>query len=48
VERRVLIRVEAYGWNCPQHITRRLSEAEVERMPGPLIEENTALKARLP
>lgn len=29
VERGVLIRVEAYEWNCPQHITPRYSEAEL-------------------
>jgi hypothetical protein len=28
VERAVLITVEAYDWNCPQHITPRYTEAE--------------------
>jgi len=28
VERGFLIRVEAFDWNCPQHITRRFTEAE--------------------
>lgn len=28
VERLVLIRVEAFDWNCPRHIPRRLTDAE--------------------
>jgi uncharacterized protein len=28
VERGVIIRVEGYDWNCPQHITPRFTEAE--------------------
>jgi predicted pyridoxine 5'-phosphate oxidase superfamily flavin-nucleotide-binding protein len=30
VERVVVIDVEAFDWNCPQHITRRYTEAEFE------------------
>jgi predicted pyridoxine 5'-phosphate oxidase superfamily flavin-nucleotide-binding protein len=30
VERAVLVRVEAFDWNCPQHITPRWSRAELE------------------
>ena len=30
IERAVLITVAAYDWNCPQHITRRFTEAEIE------------------
>ncbi len=29
VERGILIKVEAWDWNCPQHITPRYSEAEI-------------------
>jgi len=32
VERLVLIAVEAFDWNCPQHITPRLTQAELERL----------------
>jgi len=32
VERVVLIDVEAFDWNCPQHITRRYTEPEFARM----------------
>lgn len=30
VERAVLIAVEAFDWNCPQHITPRYSAAEID------------------
>ena len=30
IERAVVITVEAFDWNCPQHITPRYTEAEVE------------------
>lgn len=29
VERAVVIHIEAYDWNCPQHITPRWTEAEI-------------------
>jgi uncharacterized protein len=47
VERAIVLNIEAFDWNCPQHITRRFSEAEVERMIALLLEENRALKAQL-
>jgi len=31
VERLVLIGVEAFDWNCPQHITPRFTLAELQR-----------------
>ena len=30
VERAVLVTVEAFDWNCPQHITPRFTAAELE------------------
>jgi predicted pyridoxine 5'-phosphate oxidase superfamily flavin-nucleotide-binding protein len=37
VERAVVITVEAYDWNCPQHITPRYTEAEfAEHFPAPV------------
>jgi len=45
VERGFLIHVEAFDWNCPQHITPRYSAAEVEALMAPLLEENRQLKA---
>ncbi len=47
IERAVVIHVEAYEWNCPQHITRRFTEAEVRETLAPLIAENEQLKSRL-
>lgn len=33
VERVVTIDVEAFDWNCPQHITRRYTELEITALP---------------
>jgi uncharacterized protein len=35
-ERAVLIHVEAYDWNCPQHITPRFTQEELETALGPI------------
>lgn len=47
VERGIVIQVEAYEWNCPQHITPRYSEEEMQAILQPLIEENQRLQALL-
>ncbi|MGX1099380.1 pyridoxamine 5'-phosphate oxidase family protein [Amorphus sp. MBR-141] len=44
VERSVLIAVEAFDWNCPQHITPRFTEAELEAALGPVRDELAALR----
>ena len=44
VERGFLIQVEAFDWNCPQHITPRYTEEQIETLMAPLLEENRALK----
>lgn len=36
VERVVLLHVEAFDWNCPQHITPRFSEEDVREREAPL------------
>lgn len=46
VERGFLIQVEAFDWNCPQHITPRYTESEVEALLSPLRAENQALRQR--
>ncbi|WP_112490619.1 pyridoxamine 5'-phosphate oxidase family protein [Streptomyces bacillaris] len=53
-ERIMLIDVEAYDWNCPQHIQPRFTPAELEEALGPVRErmasleqENARLKERL-
>lgn len=47
VERGIVIQVEAFDWNCPQHITQRFSKAEADARLAALIEENRALKSQL-
>jgi predicted pyridoxine 5'-phosphate oxidase superfamily flavin-nucleotide-binding protein len=39
VERGLVIHVEAFDWNCPQHITPRYSMGELRAMPAPLEED---------
>jgi predicted pyridoxine 5'-phosphate oxidase superfamily flavin-nucleotide-binding protein len=53
-ERAFLLHVEAFDWNCPQHITPRFTTAEIEQAVAPmrarlasLEAENQALRARL-
>jgi len=53
-ERMMVLNIEAYDWNCPQHITPRYSAAEIEEAFAPqrnrmarLEEEVKALKARI-
>lgn len=52
-ERAVLIHIEAYDWNCPQHITPRFTQEELAKSLGPirsrlalLEEENARLRGR--
>jgi predicted pyridoxine 5'-phosphate oxidase superfamily flavin-nucleotide-binding protein len=45
VERVALIRVEAFDWNCPQHITPRFTQEELNQALVPLREEMKSLVA---
>ena len=45
VERAVVIAVEAFDWNCQQHITPRYTLAELEPHVGPLRQQIAALQA---
>ena len=45
VERAVLVAVEAFDWNCPQHITRRFTAAELETHLAPVHHQLAALRA---
>lgn len=47
VERGLIIGIEAFDWNCPQHITPRFSLDEVEQTTRPLRERVAELEARL-
>jgi len=53
-ERMMVLQIEAYDWNCPQHITPRYTAAEIEAALAPQREyfnkleaENKLLKAKL-
>ena len=45
VERVVAVQVVGYDWNCPQHITPRWTEAELEATLAPVSAELAALRA---
>lgn len=54
LERVLRLRLEAFDWNCPQHITPRFTEHEIAEAVRPLRErleklesENAALRARV-
>ncbi|NBD19105.1 2Fe-2S iron-sulfur cluster binding domain-containing protein [Aquabacterium fontiphilum] len=47
VERAVIIHVEGYDWNCPQHITPRFTEQEMAAMQAPLLRRLHDLQAQL-
>jgi hypothetical protein len=42
-----LLRLEAFDWNCPQHITPRFTEEQVTQAVRPLQERLAALEAAL-
>jgi predicted pyridoxine 5'-phosphate oxidase superfamily flavin-nucleotide-binding protein len=45
VERAVLVTIEAFDWNCPQHITQRFTAAELEPHLAPLRHQLSSLQA---
>ena len=45
IERIAVIDVEAFDWNCPQHITQRFTLAEIEAASKPLHERIAQLEA---
>jgi predicted pyridoxine 5'-phosphate oxidase superfamily flavin-nucleotide-binding protein len=47
VERFILITVEAFDWNCPQHVTPRFTLAELEKLVTPLNARIAKLESRL-
>lgn len=47
IERAIVINIEAFDWNCPQHITPRFSEDEIRAYVEPIIAENENLKVQL-
>jgi hypothetical protein len=47
VERAMVLHVEAFDWNCPQHITPRYTIEEVRDLNAPLYEQVTKLEAEI-
>ena len=47
IERAMVITVEGYDWNCPQHITPRFTREEIEQGIAPLREEIARLRDAL-
>lgn len=47
VERGLLITVEAFEWNCPQHIAERVTPEEVQGMSATLLSRIADLEAQL-
>ena len=47
VERGVVITIEAFDWNCPQHITPRFTPAEIEEAVAPLRQRIAELEQAL-
>jgi hypothetical protein len=54
IERVFIIHVDAFDWNCPQHITRRFTEEQIrnvlalfEKRMAQLVTENEKLRAEI-
>ena len=47
VERGFVITIEAFDWNCPQHITPRFTPAEIEKVVAPLHQRIAELEQAL-
>ena len=47
IERGIVISIEGFDWNCPQHITPRFTEAEMAAAVAPLLERLRAAEAEL-
>ena len=47
IERAFVITVEGYDWNCPQHVTPRFTESEINAMTAPLHAQVKRLKEQL-
>lgn len=47
VERAMVLHVEAFDWNCPQHITQRFTIEEIRELNAPLYEHINKLEAEI-
>ena len=47
VERAMVLHLEAFDWNCPQHITERFTIEEIQELNAPLYEHIAKLEAEI-
>jgi len=47
VERGIVVDIDAFDWNCPQHITPRFTLAEIEETAAPLRDRIADLESKL-
>jgi len=47
VERGLVVEIDSFDWNCPQHITRRYAENELDALVKPLQDRIAELEATL-
>lgn len=47
IERAIILHVEAFDWNCPQHITQRFTMNEIKQMIAPLNEHIAKLEKEI-
>ncbi|OQW35724.1 MAG: hypothetical protein A4E20_09040 [Nitrospira sp. SG-bin2] len=47
LERTMLLHIEAFDWNCPQHITSRFTMEEIQAMNALLYEHVAKLESEL-
>jgi hypothetical protein len=47
VERAIVIDIVGFDWNCPQHITPRFTEAEIQAASAPLLARLTQVEREL-
>ena len=47
IERAMILRVDAFDWNCPQHITPRYTMAEIEQMTQPFRDQIEKLEKEI-
>jgi uncharacterized protein len=45
IERAIVIHIEAFDWNCPQHITPRYTEEQIVQLTTPIRQRITDLEA---
>ena len=47
VERAMVLHLEAFDWNCPQHITQRFTIEEIRELNAPIYEQVAQLEAEI-